>query len=76
MCKILHEAASIPLLEDPSSKMTKEGTPFDTQMEKAWRANSSECLEWSSRKSTNPVVWSHEHCSLVTPKESRTFPGV
>ena len=27
-------------------------------------------------KSTNPVIWSHEHSSLVTPKESRTFPGV
>ena len=74
MCKIAHAAASIPVLEDPSSRMTKDGTPFDTQMEKAWRANSSKRSDFISRKSTNHIIWSHAHSSLVTPKESRNFP--
>ena len=75
MHKIVHAASSIPLLEYPSQRMTKEGGPFDTQMEEAWRANSSKRSEWSSRKSANPVCWSHKHSSLVTSKELHTLPG-
>ena len=74
--KIFHAADSIPLLEDPSSRMTKEGNPFISQKGKAWRANFSKRSEWISRRSTNPIIWSHEHSSSVTPNESRTFPVV